>query len=76
MSRIVVYTTLLCPYGLRARALLASRGLAFETIDVTRDVAKRQWLRETTGRTSVPQIFIDDKPIGGFSELRQLLGPS
>lgn len=67
-----VYTTLICPYCIRAKALLKSRGIPFEEIDVTGDVATRTWLVRETGRRTVPQIFIGDEPIGGFDELRGL----
>lgn len=72
MRRVRVYSTLICPYCIRAKLLLKQRGIAFEEIDVTGDPEARRWLRETTGRKTVPQIFIDDEPIGGFEELRTL----
>lgn len=69
---IKVYSTLICPYCIRAKMLLDARGLAYENIDVTGDSEKRAWLVKVTGRRTVPQIFIGDEPIGGFDELRQL----
>lgn len=70
--RVRIYTTLLCPYCIRAKALLEERGIAFEEIGVGGDMAKRAWLLEVTGRRTVPQIFIDDDPIGGYDDLRAL----
>ena len=67
-----VYTTLVCPYCVRAKALLSARGIAYEEIDVSGDQAARAWLVEATGRRTVPQIFIGDEPIGGFDDLREL----
>lgn len=67
-----VYSTMICPYCIRAKALLKSRGIPFEEIDVTGDPAARAWLVETTGRRTVPQIFIGEEPIGGFDDLRAL----
>lgn len=67
-----VYSTKICPYCDRAKALLGQRGVAFEEIDVTNDPDKRTWLVEATGRRTVPQIFIGDEPIGGFDDLRAL----
>lgn len=67
-----MYTTLICAYCIRAKALLKERGIPFEEIDVTGDPSARAWLVERTGRRTVPQIFIDDEPIGGFQELREL----
>lgn len=70
--RVRVYSTLVCPYCIRAKALLKSRGIDYETIDVTGDPAARARLVSATGRRTVPQIFIDEEPIGGFVELRAL----
>jgi glutaredoxin 3 len=71
-SNVRVYSTLICPYCVRAKALLHARGITYSEIDVTGDSAARAWLIEATGRRTVPQIFIDDEPIGGFHELRKL----
>jgi glutaredoxin 3 len=67
-----VYSTLICPYCIRAKALLKSRGIQYEEIDVTGDPDARAWLVQATGRRTVPQIFIGDDPIGGFDDLRAL----
>ena len=72
MSRVVVYSTLICPYCIRAKALLKERAIPYEEIDVSRDHDKRAWLVQVTGRRTVPQIFLDGDPIGGFEELRSL----
>ena len=72
MKPVRVYSTLICPYCVRAKLLLKERGIAFEGIDVTGDPTARRWLVQTTGRRTVPQIFIGDEPIGGFDELRAL----
>ena len=67
-----IYTTKVCPYCIRAKALLKGKGIPFEEIDVAGDDAKRTWLVETTGQRTVPQIFINDESISGFSELAAL----
>jgi glutaredoxin 3 len=72
MKPVRVYSTLVCPYCIRAKLLLGDRGIPYEEIDVTSDPDKRQWLVAATGRRTVPQIFIGDEAIGGFDELRQL----
>ena len=72
MLPVVVYSTLICPYCIRAKMLLKERDIPFQEIDVTSDPDKRMWLVEKTGRRTVPQIFIGDEPIGGFDELRAL----
>jgi glutaredoxin 3 len=72
IANVKVYTTRICPYCIQAKALLRKRDVPFEEIDVSGDDAKRAWLVETTGRRTVPQIFIDGKPIGGSDELHAL----
>jgi glutaredoxin 3 len=72
MKPVRMYTTKICPYCIRAKMLLRDRGIAYEEIDVSGDWEKRTWLVQTTGRRTVPQIFIGDEPIGGFDELRAL----
>ena len=67
-----MYTTQYCPYCVRAKALLRHKGVAFEEIDVSDDEALRERMIEASGRRTVPQIFINDAPIGGFEELRAL----
>jgi glutaredoxin 3 len=69
IAAVKVYTTQVCPYCVRAKALLAKRGIPYEEIDVSRDEEKRTWLVAASGRRTVPQVFIDDKPIGGSDEL-------
>jgi glutaredoxin 3 len=72
MKPVRMYTTRLCGYCIRAKMLLKQRGIPFDEIDVSGDHAARAWLRQATGRRTVPQIFIGDEPIGGFEELREL----
>ncbi|HKO73919.1 MAG TPA: glutaredoxin 3 [Gaiellaceae bacterium] len=69
MPRIRMYSTTWCGYCVRAKALLERRGLEYEEIVMDDDPAFRQKLLEMTGRWTVPQIFIDDEPIGGYTEL-------
>ena len=52
--------------------LLKKKGLAYEDINVSRDPALRSEMEQKSGRRSVPQIFIDGNPIGGFDELYAL----
>ena len=69
MTRIRMYSTTWCGYCIRAKALLDRRGLEYEEIVMDDDPAFRQKLLEMTGRWTVPQIFIDEVPIGGYTEL-------
>lgn len=64
-----MYSTTWCGYCIRAKALLDRRGLEYEEIVMDDDPAFRQKLLEMTGRWTVPQIFIDDVPIGGYTDL-------
>ncbi|HUC34409.1 MAG TPA: glutaredoxin 3 [Gaiellaceae bacterium] len=72
MARIRMYSTTWCGYCVRAKALLDRRGLEYEEIVMDDDPAFRQKLLDMTGRWTVPQIFIDGEPIGGYTELWQL----
>jgi glutaredoxin 3 len=70
--RITVYTKASCPYCVRAKALLARKGVAFEEIPVEGDEALRTWLVERSGQRTVPQVFAGERPLGGFSDLDAL----
>jgi glutaredoxin 3 len=67
-----MYTTGWCGYCVRAKVLLESRGLEYEEISLDDDPGFRQRLLDLTGGWTVPQILIDGKPIGGYSELWHL----
>lgn len=67
-----IYTKQWCGYCRAAERLLKSKGVEFENQDVSDDPATRRWLVTASGQTTVPQIFIDGKSIGGFSELDAL----
>ncbi len=71
--KIRMYTTTWCGYCVRAKALLDRKGLPYEEVLVDdADPAFRTKLHELTGGWTVPQIVIDDEPIGGYTELWQL----
>lgn len=73
MAKVEVYSTEYCPFCVRAKALLRSKGVAFIEIDVTNDPAQREKMVQLAGgRRTVPEIFINGKIIGGFDELRAL----
>ena len=72
MVTIEIYTTAWCGFCLRAKALLEEHGLPYEEIRIDDDPSFRDRLLELTGRWTVPQILIDGKPIGGYTELREL----
>jgi glutaredoxin 3 len=64
-----VYTTPYCPYCVRAKNLLKQKGIAYEEINLSGKDDELHALKERTGWRTVPQIFINDKLIGGFNEL-------
>ncbi len=73
MAEIVIYTTNYCPYCVKAKQLLLSKSVEFEEIDLTNDDAGRLKLVEMSGgRKTVPQVFINEKHIGGFDDLHEL----
>ena len=67
--RITLYVTGWCPYCQRARGLLAGKGIAFDEVNVEDDENFRREMIARSGRNTVPQIFIDDQPIGGCDDL-------
>jgi glutaredoxin 3 len=73
MARVEIYSTMFCPYCARARSLLEKKGVQYINIDVMEDSSKRdEMVARSGGRTTVPQIFIDDEHIGGFDDLSAL----
>ena len=69
---IKIYTTSWCPYCIAAKRLLNSKGLSYEEINIEEENISREKLMEITGGRSVPQIIINDKPIGGYDDLVEL----
>jgi glutaredoxin 3 len=67
-----IYTTRTCPYCIQAKRLLQKKNVQYQEIDVSRDEAERDKLIQTTGRRTVPQIFIGDQHVGGSDELHSL----
>jgi glutaredoxin 3 len=72
MARVQVYSTRWCGYCVRAKALLESRGIEYQEISLDDDRAFRQKLFDLTGGWTVPQVLIDGRPIGGYTELWRL----
>jgi len=72
MPRIRIYTTKWCSYCVRAKTLLDSRGISYEEVNLDDDPEFRQTVFDLTGGWTVPQILIDDEPIGGYTELWRL----
>jgi glutaredoxin 3 len=72
MARIRVYSTRWCGYCVRAKTLLENKGIEYEEISLDNDPAFRRKLFDLTGGWTVPQILIDGRPIGGYTELWRL----
>ncbi len=73
MPNTEIYFKNWCPYAQRALALLTSKGVDFKAIDLTVDADElEQQMRQRSGRTSVPQIFIDGQHIGGYDDIAAL----
>jgi len=73
MPDIEIYTQIFCPYCSRAISLLRRKGVAFTEIDAPHgSAARREAIERSGGQTTVPQIFIDGRPIGGCDELLAL----
>lgn len=71
-NKVVMYSTRFCPYCMRARSLLQSKGVAYDEIAVDRDPGKRREMTERAQSFTVPQIWIGDTHVGGCDELFQL----
>jgi glutaredoxin 3 len=69
---VVMYTTSWCPYCERARKLLGAKKVTINEIDIESAPEKRAEMRNRSGRTSVPQIFIGDHHVGGSDDLLAL----
>jgi glutaredoxin 3 len=69
MPDIKIYSTAVCPYCVAAKNFLKQRGQSWEEIRLDLDPALRREIVEKTGRTSVPQIFINGQHIGGFDDM-------
>ena len=75
MLPVKMYTTAVCPYCVRAKQLLKSRGVEhIEEVRVDLDPAERERMMSITGRRTVPQIFIGDTHVGGCDDLMALDG--
>jgi glutaredoxin 3 len=75
MHAVTIYTTRSCVFCLRAKDYLRSRGVTYEEVDVTGDdVARARLVERSSGRRTVPQIFVGDVHVGGYTDLVQLDG--
>jgi len=73
MSQVKIVTSTTCNYCHAAKNLFDQRNWDYQEFDLLKDSEQAQQLIEQSGQCTVPQIFINDKPIGGFTELSQLI---
>ena len=69
MAKIEIYTKPMCPYCIRAKALLDKKKARYSETNAFMNAAKRREMNDRSGRNTFPQIFIDNKHIGGCDEL-------
>lgn len=73
MAKVLMYTTAVCPFCMRAEMLLKQRGVnEIEKIRIDLEPGQREQMMERTGRRTVPQIYIGDVHVGGYDDLAAL----
>ncbi|NBV05880.1 MAG: glutaredoxin 3 [Proteobacteria bacterium] len=72
MLKIIIYSKEVCPYCVKAKALLKRKGAEFTEIKIVDDATKEEMIKKSGGRMTVPQIFINEKHIGGCDNLYAL----
>ena len=69
---VIIYSTSWCPSCVSAKRLLDSKKVGYKEINIEQEDISREKLEEIAGASTVPQILINDKPIGGFDSLLSL----
>jgi glutaredoxin 3 len=69
MAKVEVYSTAQCPYCTMAKQLLERKGVNYSEVRVDKDPAKRQEMMTKSRQRTVPQIFINDQSVGGYTDL-------
>jgi glutaredoxin 3 len=72
MPKVEIYTTLWCPYCHAAKSLLHQKGVAYEEVDAQDSAARMAMIQRAHGRRTVPQIFIGDRHVGGYTDMAML----
>lgn len=72
MPNVVVYSTMICPYCVRAKTLLERKGITYEEKMIDRDRNLMREMLERSQRRTVPQIFIDNYHVGGYDDMAEL----
>lgn len=72
MQKIIIYSTNVCPFCVRAKDLLNRKGFKFQEINVEDEAERNKMIEKSNGRRTVPQIFIGDTHVGGYDDLTKL----
>ena len=72
MKKIIIYSTRICPYCVRAKNFFSKKNIEYTEIMIDRDPEQMREMMEKSGRQSVPQIFIGETYVGGYNELKSL----
>ncbi|WP_032113053.1 glutaredoxin 3 [Candidatus Paracaedibacter symbiosus] len=73
MAKVIVYSKDYCPYCVKAKNLFKKKGVEFQEIDITHDAhLQEEMFAKAQGRRTVPQIFINNQPVGGCDDLYAL----
>jgi glutaredoxin 3 len=72
MSKVEIYTTNWCPYCHAAKALLDEKGVAYEEVDAQKPEVRMAMIQRAHGRRTVPQIFIGNEHVGGYTDMAAL----
>ena len=72
MSKVEIYTTQWCPYCHAAKALLDEKGIAYEEVDAQAPEARMAMIQRAHGRRTVPQIFVGEQHLGGYTDIAAL----
>lgn len=71
-AAVTIYTTNYCPYCVRAKSLLAKKKVDFQEVNVEERDDLRSWLVSASGQRTVPQVFINGRPVGGYTDIAEL----
>lgn len=72
MPKVVMYTTAICPYCMRAKQLLSRKGVEYEELRIEGDRERMRQMIKRSQRNTVPQIFIDDFHVGGYDDMAEM----
>jgi glutaredoxin 3 len=72
VKRVLVYSSLICPYCVMAKRLLSRKGVAYEEVLVDVECGRRGEMQQRSGRRTVPQIFVGEHHVGGYDDLAAL----